>query len=117
MYFSCLEKIACFEYIKCYRYTRTRIPDLGQRKAYFLEINKKDGGKRMKKSLILGICFALTTAFTAVDVSAHPKCGKVWIEGHHNKHGRWIEGHWRHSHWVKGHYNRHGEWISGHCSN
>ena len=67
------------------------------------------------KLLVLSICFALLSVCAAVDVSAHPPCGKVWIEGHHNKHGKWIEAHWRHQHWVPGHHNSNGEWIPGHC--
>jgi len=68
------------------------------------------------KVLILGICLAVLSAFTAINVSAHPPCtGKIWVEGHYNKQGKWIEGYYRHRHWVRGHYNRHGEWIPGHC--
>jgi hypothetical protein len=37
------------------------------------------------------------------------------VEGHHNKHGKWIGAHWKHRHWVQGHYNRHGDWIPGRC--
>jgi hypothetical protein len=67
------------------------------------------------KLLVFGICLALLSVFTAVDVSARPPCEKVWVEGHFNKHGKWIEAHWRHQHWVPGHHNSHGEWIPGHC--
>ena len=67
------------------------------------------------KLLVFGICLALLSAFTAVDASARPPCGKVWVEGHYNRHGAWIAPHWKHRHWVPGHYNRHGEYIPGHC--
>ena len=67
------------------------------------------------KSLVVSLCLVLLTIFSAVDVSAHPPCGKVWVEGHHNKYGKWIKPHWKHRHWVPGHTNRHGEWIPGHC--
>jgi hypothetical protein len=53
--------------------------------------------------------------FSAVNVGDHPPCEKVWVDGQCNKHGKWIEAHWRHQHWVPGHNNRHGEWIPGHC--
>ena len=70
------------------------------------------------KLLVFGLCFALMFVFTAIDVrdvSAHPPCGKVWVPGHYNKYGQWIDAHWRHRHWRPGHYNRYGEWIPGHC--
>jgi|GEM_PF-761451 len=53
--------------------------------------------------------------FSAVNVSAHPACEKVWGDGHYNKHGKWIEAPWRHQHGVPGHHNRQCEWIPGHC--
>ncbi len=67
------------------------------------------------KLLVLSVCLAILTAFTAVDVSARPPCEKVWVEGHYNKHGKWIKPHWKHQHWIRGHKNRHGEWIPAHC--
>ena len=67
------------------------------------------------KLLVLGISLALITAFTAVDVSARPPCGKVWVRGHHGRHGGWIPAHWKHLHWIPGHHSRHGGWIPGHC--
>jgi hypothetical protein len=67
------------------------------------------------KLLVFGICLALLSAFTAVGASALPPCGKVWVEGHYNRHGQWIGPHWKHRHWVPGHYNHHGEYIPGHC--
>ena len=67
------------------------------------------------KLLVIGLCLILFSAFKPVDVSAHPPCGKVWIEGHHNRHGRWIRPHWKHLHWVHGHYSHSGRWIPGHC--
>jgi len=68
------------------------------------------------KVLILGVCLALLSVFTAVDVSAQPPpCKKVWVDGHYNKHGKWIPAHWKRLHWIPGHHNRHGEWIPGHC--
>ena len=53
------------------------------------------------KLLVFSVCLALLSVFTAVDVSAHPPCGKVWVDGHHNKHGKWIGAHWKHRHWVQ----------------
>lgn len=49
----------------------------------------------------------------------------VWVPGHHDRYGRWIPGHYRHTHrhhhhhrygrvWVPGHYNRYGRWVPGH---
>lgn len=67
------------------------------------------------KVLVFGICLALLSVFAAVDVSAHPPCEKVWVDGHYNKHGKWIEAHWKKQHWVPGHHNRKGEWVPGHC--
>ncbi len=69
------------------------------------------------KVLILGICLALLSMFAAVNVSAQPPhpCEKVWVDGHYNKHGKWIKPHWKHLHWIPGHHNRRGEWIPGHC--
>ena len=67
------------------------------------------------KLLLFTVCLALLSTFTAVNVSAHPPCGKVWINGHHNRYGAWVPGHWRHRHWVHGHHNRHGAWVPGHC--
>ena len=67
------------------------------------------------KLLLFGVCLAILSAFTAVEVSAHPPCERVWVEGHYNKHGKWIEAHWKKQHWIKGHYDHHGEWIPGHC--
>ena len=69
----------------------------------------------MMKLLVVSMCLALLTTFSAVNVSAHPPCGKVWIDGHYNKHGKWIKPHWKHEHWVPGHHNRYGEWIPGRC--
>ncbi len=68
------------------------------------------------KLLVFSVCLALLSAFTAVDVSAHPRCGKVLVEGHRGKHGEWIKPHWRHQHWVPGHHDRRGVWVRGHCS-
>ena len=67
------------------------------------------------KALILGICLILLPAMTVIDAAARPPCEKVWVEGHYNKHGKWIEPHWRHKHWVPGHHNSLGEWVPGHC--
>jgi len=67
------------------------------------------------KLLVFSVCLALLSAFSPVVVNAHPPCGKVWVEGHYNKHGKWIEPHWKHRHWVEGHYNHQGVWIPGHC--
>jgi len=67
------------------------------------------------KLLISGVFLAFLIVLTAADVSARPPCGKVWIEGHYNKHGKWIEPHWKKQHWIRGHHNRHGDWIPGHC--
>jgi len=67
------------------------------------------------KLLVLGVCLAFLSAFTAVDVSAQPPCGKVWVEGHYNKYGKWIGPHWKYERWVSGHYNAAGRWIPGHC--
>jgi len=67
------------------------------------------------KLLIFAVSLALLSVFTTVDVSARPPCGKVWVEGHHNKHGKWVEPHWRNQRWVPGHHNRNGDWIPGHC--
>lgn len=67
------------------------------------------------KLLVVSLCLALLTTFSAVNVSAHPPCGKVWVEGHHNKNGKWIKPHWKHEHWVPGHNNSHGVWVPGHC--
>ena len=67
------------------------------------------------KLLVFSVCLALLSLFTALDVSAHPHCGKVWVAGHHNRHGKWIGAHWHHRHWVRGHHNRYGKWIPGHC--
>jgi WXXGXW repeat (2 copies) len=46
----------------------------------------------------------------------------VWIDGHWaRRYGQWvwIRGHWdrpygHYSGWVPGHYDRHGDWIEGH---
>jgi hypothetical protein len=67
------------------------------------------------KLLILGLCLAFLSAFAPVGVSARPPCEKVWVEGHYNKHGKWIKPHWKKLHWIKGHYDHHGRWIEGHC--
>jgi len=67
------------------------------------------------KLLFLGLCLALLSAFAAVDASAHPPCEKVWVEGHHDKYGKWIKPHWKKLHWIPGHKDSHGKWIPGHC--
>ncbi len=67
------------------------------------------------KLLVFSVCLALLSVFTTVDASAHPPCGKVRVEGHHDKHGKWIPSHWKHQHWVPGHNDRHGVWVPGHC--
>lgn len=67
------------------------------------------------KVFLFGLVLSLLSAFTAVEVKAQPPCGKVWINGHYNRHGDWIRPHWRHMHRVPGHYNRYGNWIPGHC--
>ena len=67
------------------------------------------------KLLVVSLCLALLTTFSAVNVSAHPPCGKVWVEGHHNHEGKWIPGHWRKQRWVPGHRNAEGKRIPGHC--
>ena len=69
------------------------------------------------KKFIVGVCLALLmTCGIAFDCGvAQAQCGKVWVDGHYNKHGKWIEAHWRHQHWVPGHHNRYGKWIPGHC--
>jgi hypothetical protein len=66
------------------------------------------------KKLLFVIGLALLTTFTAVEVNAQP-CGRVWVEGHHDRYGRWVPRHWRYLHWVPGHYNHFGEWVPGHC--
>jgi hypothetical protein len=67
------------------------------------------------KTLIITLCLVLLAAFSAVDVSARSRCGKVWIEGHYNRHGRWIHGHYKHLRWVPAYYDHHGRYIEGHC--
>ncbi len=65
--------------------------------------------------LVFSLCPAFLSAFTAVDVSPQPPCGKVWVEGRYNKHHKWIEPHWNHRHSIPGHHKPHGEWIPGDC--
>ena len=69
------------------------------------------------KALVFGICLAVSAAFAfnAGEAGARPPCEKVWVEGHYNKHGKWIEPHWKKLHWIKGHHDKKGEWIPGHC--
>lgn len=73
----------------------------------------------MKRLLLLGICLALMTVFSAPGVSARhrkgPHCEDVWVEGYYNKEGKWIEPYWKHRHWVPGHHNRKGKWIPARC--
>jgi len=68
------------------------------------------------KLLVFSVCLAFLSVVTAVDVSARPPCGKVHVEGHYDKHGKWIKPHWIHQHWVPGHNDRHHHWIEGHCA-
>ncbi len=67
------------------------------------------------KLLIAGICLALLTAFAPTDVSARPPCGKVFVKGHYNRHGKWVRPHWKHLRWMPAHYDHRGRWVPGHC--
>ena len=69
----------------------------------------------MKRLLIIAAIIALLGGFTTIKANAHPPCEKVWVEGHRDKHGKWIKAHWKHLHWIPSHHNRHGELIPGHC--
>ncbi len=68
------------------------------------------------KLLILAVCLIVLSAFSAVSVNAHPYCGRFFVHGHYNRHGRWIPPHWTHRHWIPGHRNPYGRWIHGHCA-
>jgi hypothetical protein len=41
--------------------------------------------------------------------------GRVWVRGHHNRHGVWVAGHYRHVRWIAGYHNRYGKWVPAHC--
>jgi len=41
--------------------------------------------------------------------------GRVWVDGHRDRHGAWVAGHNRQVRWIAGHRNRHGKWVAGHC--
>lgn len=43
------------------------------------------------------------------------EANRVWVKGHHNRHGRWVRGHYREGRWIAGHYNRNGHWVRGYC--
>ncbi len=65
---------------------------------------------------IVGACVALLMAssMTFHCGLAQAKCGKVWVDGHNNRDGKWIPAHWRHKRWVPGHHNAGGKWVPGH---
>lgn len=70
------------------------------------------------KRFVVAVCVALLMASgIALDpgTASADRCGKVWVEGHHNRYGKWIPGHWKHRHWVRGHHDAAGRWIPGHC--
>jgi hypothetical protein len=71
----------------------------------------------------VGIGINLTPPAERVEVvPARPHDGWVWIGGHWRRAGGqwvWVGGRWanpprRGGLWVRGHYNRRGEWIEGH---
>jgi hypothetical protein len=67
------------------------------------------------KFLVFSLCLALLTTFSAVNADARRPCGKVLIQGHYDRHGRWVPPRWKRLRWVPGHYNRAGRWVPGHC--
>jgi hypothetical protein len=42
---------------------------------------------------------------------------RIWVDGHRNHHGRWVEGHWRQGRWIAGDNDRrgHGHRARGRC--
>ncbi|MHC1743386.1 MAG: hypothetical protein AB9873_10185 [Syntrophobacteraceae bacterium] len=42
---------------------------------------------------------------------------RIWVEGHRNRHGRWVKGHWRQGRWIAGDNDRrgHGHRARGRC--